>query len=378
MAKQITEKENFLMLLRGEQPYWVPYYSFGAMPGMTHPAPVVGFSFPFMSGNRKAGGGKDIWGVNWVGSDSTAGALIPEPNNFILDDIRKWPDVIKAINLDEIDLEQQVKQGFEELYAIGVNREDSCIELNLHFGYFQTLVSFMGFENALCAMYEEPEEVKALLTYLCDWYTTLLERTIDLIKPDIYGLCDDVATERAPFMSPEMYREMILPFHDREAKFARDRGLPIGMHCCGQCMDIIDDWVNIGVVVWNPAQVSNDLKAVKAKYGNKLVIAGGYDRSGRLLEPDCTEEEIRESVRKTINGLAEGGGYCFCGTFLGPTGDKITAWKNEIVRDEVYKYGTTFYGYDASVRKGFSMGTGYKFPAPPAAAKTEEKEAVTV
>ncbi|MCI6795041.1 MAG: veratrol--corrinoid protein metyltransferase, partial [Lachnospiraceae bacterium] len=47
-------------------------------------------------------------------------------------------------------------------------REDSAIEYNMHSGYFQDLVGFMGFENALCAMYEEPEEVEALMNYICD------------------------------------------------------------------------------------------------------------------------------------------------------------------------------------------------------------------
>jgi len=359
MAKQITEKENYLMTLRGEQPYWVPSYSFGPMPGMTTPCTSVLFQPPFLSAHRKAGGGKDVWGVNWVGSDSTSGALLPEPGNFILEDITKWRDVVKALDLSEIDFEQQVKQGFDELYAMGVNREDSCIELNLHAGYFQDLVALMGFENALLAMYEEPEEVKALLTYMCDWYTTILEKTIDLVKPDVLGLADDVATARAPFMSAQMYRELILPFHDREAKFARDRGLPITMHCCGQCMDLIDDWVSIGVVQWNPAQTSNDLKAVKAKYGNKLVLAGGFTINDRLLDPDCPEEEIRQAVRDTIDAWAPGGGYCFVGGFLAARGDTVTARKNEIVRDEAFKYGSTFYGYDASIRKGFSDGKGY-------------------
>jgi len=359
MARKITEKENYLMTLRGEQPYWVPSYTFGPMPGMPQPCTSALFQPPFISAYRKAGGGKDVWGVNYVGSESTSGALIPEPGNFILEDITKWRDVVKAIDLSEIDFEKQARQGLDELYAAGVNREDTCLEFNMHAGYFQDLVGLMGFENALLAMYEEPEEVKALLSYMCDWYTTVLEKMIDLVKPDIIGLADDVATARAPFMSEKMYRELILPFHDREAKFARDRGLPITMHCCGQCTDLIDDWISIGVNLWNPAQTSNDLKAIKAKYGNKLVIAGGYDMTDRLLDPECTEEEIRESVRKTIDGLAAGGGYCFCGAFLGATGDMVAARKNQILLDEVYKYGATFYGYDLSIQKGFTDGKGY-------------------
>ena len=32
---KMTEKENYLMTLRGEQPEWVTVYSFGPMPGQT-------------------------------------------------------------------------------------------------------------------------------------------------------------------------------------------------------------------------------------------------------------------------------------------------------------------------------------------------------
>jgi len=145
-------------------------------------------------------------------------------------------------------------------------------------------------------------------------------------------------------------------------------------------MDLIDDWVSIGVVTWNPAQTTNDLKAVKAKYGNKLVITGGFDTEGRLVEPDCTEEEVRQAVRDVIDALAPGGGYCFCGGFVAAVGDDVTARKNQIIMDEVYKYGSTFYGYDVSIRKGFPDGKGYTGGGflTPGVVKEEPKEPVTV
>ena len=129
-----------------------------------------------------------------------------------------------------------VKTVSEKRKTDSFYREDSAIEYNMHSGYFQDLVGFMGFENALCAMYEEPEEVEALMNYICDWYTTVEANVIDILKPDVIGLADDISTWRSPFMSEPMYRELFYPSHDREAKFARDRGLPITMHCCGEAM----------------------------------------------------------------------------------------------------------------------------------------------
>ena len=360
MAVKITEKENYLMCLHGEQPYWVPSYSFGPMPGAARPCTSAIFQPPFINSYRKgANGGRDVWGVKYVGSQSTAGGLLPEPGNFQLEDITEWRDVVKAVDLSEIDFEAQAKEGLDLLYAVGLNREDSCLEFNMHAGYFQDLVGLMGFENALIAMAEEPEEVYALLSFLCDWYTTVLEKMIDIVKPDCIGLADDVATWRAPFMSEKTYRELILPFHDREAKFGRERGLPITMHCCGHAQELTDAWLSIGVNQWNAAQTSNDLEAVKAKYGNKLVIAGGWDARGRLLEPDCTDEEIRQSIRDTIDRLAKGGGFMWCGGYLGAAGDMEAMRRNMLLMEESGNYGDTFYGYGKDIQRGIKDGKGY-------------------
>lgn len=351
MAVQLTEKENYLMTLRGEEPEWVPTYSFGPMPGMTRPCTNAIFTPPFIGKFRFQGGGKDVWGVNYVPSDSTGKAILPEPGNFILDDISHWHDVIKAPDLSGIDWEQQVKDGMEGLYKMGFNRDDSCLSYNMHAGYFQDLVAFMGFENGLCALYEEPEECKALMDYICDWYTTVEARIIDLVKPDVLTLMDDVATWRNPFFSEETYREIFLPCHDREAKFARERNMPITMHCCGRGEPFIEDWLSIGVNAWDPAQTSNDLKAIKAKYGNRFVLMGAWDSRGRLLEDDVTDEEIRQSVRDTLDTYAKGGGFCWCGGYLGAVGDQEIVRRNTVLFDEVNSYGDAFYGFGPEVHK---------------------------
>ena len=55
----LTEKQNYLKLLRGEQPDWVPMYSFGQMPG--GPAvPSIMVEPPIISEFRMNGGGKDV------------------------------------------------------------------------------------------------------------------------------------------------------------------------------------------------------------------------------------------------------------------------------------------------------------------------------
>ena len=342
MAKP-TVKTNYLKTLRGEQPDWIPVYSFGPMPGMERPCTSCMLEPEILADFRFKGGGKDVWGTTFVPTKETGGALLPEPGNYILDDIRRWRDVIKAPSLDGIDWEAMAKRQLEGFFKMGVNREDTAIALNLHFGYFQNLMAFMGFTEGLCAMYEEPEEVYALFDYMCDFYTEVTRNIMPYVQPDVLTLMDDTAAWQAPFISEQMYRDLVLPFHDRQARFGRDAGIPMTMHNCGRAEGLIDDWLSIGINAWDPAQTCNDLKGIKEKYGNKIVLMGCWDARDRLGAPDVTEEEIRQSVRDTMDMYAKGGGFCWCGGYLGAMDDQDMIRKNGILFDEVYKYGDSFY-----------------------------------
>jgi hypothetical protein len=336
----LTEKENFMMLVRGEQPEWVPRYTFFPDPS-GKPVPTAMIMPSFLSAHlSEPGPYKDIWGVTNVPVPEAGNAKIPEPNNFILKDIRKWRDIIKAPDLSGIDWETMAKKDLEKL---NVDRRETVLGFGMHVGYFQNLMAFMGFSEGLCAMYEEPEEVKALMEYLCDFYVEFGRRCIDYYKPDVFGVTDDTAAWKNPFFSVEMYRELFKPYHARQAALGNDRGLPIEMHNCGRCEDFIDDWRDFGVVLWNPAQISNDLSAIKKKYGNSLVICGGWDIVGALSDPNVTEETVKESVYKAIDTYAPGGGYAFCGAYLGSVGDEKTNLKNKWLQEAADTYGKTFY-----------------------------------
>ena len=336
----LTEKENLLMVYHGEIPEWIPVSRMGPSDGQA-PASMM-LSIPLLGPQQEAGGGRDIWGVNYIPTESTGNALIPDNSEFILpiDNLKNWRDVIKAPDFTNVDWEKLVKERIEKS---GIDRKQTAMALSLHFGYFQLLMSFMGFEDGLLAFYEEPEHVHELLEYLSEFYISVADKVLDLFNPEILSIADDTAAWGGSFISDEMYREFIAPHHKKYVKRGLDRGLTITMHNCGKCESLADLWVDMGFSVWNPAQTCNDLNAVKAKHGNKLVISGGWDGRGRLLDPDVTDEEIRQSVRDTIDAYAPGGGFCWGGGFLGALNDPEPKRKTAVVLDEATKYGYSFY-----------------------------------
>lgn len=334
-----TPKEDFLALLNGELPESIPYFSMGMPVHGKEPVRTVNPKL-FDVNPYAPGGGYDIWGVKYVANEETGFAALPEPNNFILDDITKWRDVIKAPEVPEVDWE---KMAEEDIKNSGVDRNITGIMCNADYSPFQQLVGFMGFEGALCAMYEEPEEVKALLNYMADFYIPIIEKTLTYYKPDFFYMADDTASKYNPFFSVEMYRDIFKPIYERIAKPANDRNIPIGFHNCGRCEDFIDDMLDFGVKFWDPAQQINDIKAIKEKYKGRLVVCGVWEAIFIPNWPDSTDEEIRQSIRDILDTYAPGGGYAFCGGILGAAGDDEAKRRQEIVRNEAMEYGKNYY-----------------------------------
>ena len=342
----LTPKENILRLMSGEIPEWVPSYSYyGPLAGVDEDPPNMGIRNGYLMGDRvnaaPGEGFTDIWGVPYEAVDAVGGFPLPKPGHFILDDIRRWRDVIKAPDVSHIDWGQVAKADLDKL---AYSRDNVALFYSPGGGYFQQLMAFMGFTEGLCAMYEEPEEVKELFDYLHGFYLDIARKYIDYVKPDVLSLGDDTASEKVPFVSVETYRDLLLPYYDDFARLGRDRAIPINFHNCGKSGVFFNDLVRIGVTSWEPVQLSNDILEIQKKFGRHLVIGGGWEGRGRLVSPDVTDEEIRESVHVALDAYAPNGGYMFAGGYTpGAIKDARTKHWNSVLQKEVYDYGHTFY-----------------------------------
>jgi len=292
----LTKKENFMRLANKQVPESIPTYSlFWGLNG-----PSV-----FMEGRNPDMTGFDYFGVEWYKGDNPTGAALPKPGQFILDDITKWRDVIKVPDFaNSVDWEIMSKKDLEmrtDELPFGGTTAPSV-------GFFEAVMSFMGFDEGLLACAEEPEEVKALLEYLCDWSVELAKKFIYYYKPDFGFLGDDIAHERNPFISLSMFRDIFAPVWRRYYAVFVEAGLPVGMHNCGHFELFLDDLVDMGCTFWDPVQSSNDAVAIKGKFGNNLALCtGGPDF--RFLGDDATEEEVRTLYREYCDALAPGGGF---------------------------------------------------------------------
>ncbi|MCL2632251.1 MAG: hypothetical protein FWD45_04080 [Coriobacteriia bacterium] len=336
MAAQLSIKENTLRMYRGETPQWIP--------GMEGPAMGTAGAMCRCSALPNFGMSdlmewKDMFGVPFT--RELASGPIPTPGEFILTDITKWRDVIKRPAIfDEIDWELTSHRDLAEF-----NRENLASgQATVSNGYFMILTYFMGFDNALIACMEEPEEVKDLLRFILDLNLELGKNFIHYYKPDVLGFGDDIAHERAPFVSHEMFKDIFYPIWAEHYKLIKEADLIATHHNCGAFAPFVPYIVEMGVDGWNPAQPTyNDLPAIKAEFGYQLAINGAFENNGPASWPETPEEAVRAEVRATCDALAPGGRFSFGGYIMGLPDDPVRIERQAWIQDEFDKIKYSYY-----------------------------------
>ncbi|MCL2137371.1 MAG: hypothetical protein FWH40_07655, partial [Coriobacteriia bacterium] len=203
----ITPYENYLRMMRGEMPEYVP--------AMMDLGTAFGIQMEYSKGWRPAFGTiepgeiwHDMFGVAYKSEWNASNGSMPAPGHILLDDITKWRDVIKkpAI-LEDIDWEYCASVDLPKLDPDKLVSGGPSVGM----GYFMMLVSFMGFDAACIACMEEPEEVKDLLNFLLEINLDMAKGYIQHYKPGLFSLGDDIAHNRAPFVSIATFEDIFEP-----------------------------------------------------------------------------------------------------------------------------------------------------------------------
>ena len=84
-------------------------------------------------------------------------------------------------------------------------------------------------------------------------------------------------------------------------------------HSCGSMIQLYDEFVEAGVDIVNPVQISAEgmaPEALKARWGDSLVFWGGGIDTQHVL-PFGTPEEVTAEVRQRLQIFGRGGGFVF-------------------------------------------------------------------
>ncbi len=144
-------------------------------------------------------------------------------------------------------------------------------------GFFSAPHYFcMDFQEFLMSFILEPVHTKRLIDRIGEWNLSaaeeLLKRGVDCIT-----LCDDLGSADNLLIRPEMYRELIKPWHTRLCRMAHEFGAYVHLHSHGNINTILPDILETEVDMLNPWDIyeSMDLVRYLELGGSRTVPVGG-------------------------------------------------------------------------------------------------------
>ena len=187
--------------------------------------------------------------------------------------------------------------------AIKTAQEDTTGRYKLcHFWYlfYERLWSFRGMENALVDLALEKDKVHRLFQELCGFYIGIIDRVHKETNCDGVYVTDDLGSQQDLMFSPEIFREMFLPYYKKIADTCHKNGLHFWLHSCGNIEKILPDLIEIGVDVIHPIQkfAMNEEETAK-KYKGKICFMCGMDVQNVM--PFGTPKEVRSEVNRLVN-----------------------------------------------------------------------------
>jgi uroporphyrinogen decarboxylase len=223
-------------------------------------------------------------------------------------DALQWPDPYDAGR--PAGVREEARRLYEETDYLVV-ADIMCL------GPFEGACFMRGYDDFCTDLYWNPELAHAILDKITETDIALWDVFLRNVDGYVHVVAqgDDLGTQDRPWISPDMYRRMIKPYHTRLYDFIHARtDAKVFMHSCGSVFDLIPDLIDAGVQILNPLQRSAakmDIATMKREFGRELCFWGGGIDVQQVL-PFATLPEIEREVRHTIDVLGEDGGYVFC------------------------------------------------------------------
>jgi uroporphyrinogen decarboxylase len=229
----------------------------------------------------------------------------PEHVDFAVKERSAWEELIKPKLTPEwrrINIEAY-RQARDEARA--ANRFFCWAGVNV----FEQMHPVCGHEHMLVGMALDPDWVRDMASTYADLNIALQEMLFaEEGYPDGIWYYEDMGFKQRPFMSPEMYREIIQPSHKRTIDFAKAHDLPVIMHSCGYVAPLVPGMIEAGIDCLQVIEVKAgmDLLKLHNDFGDRLSFMGGIDV--RTLYTNDRADVDRELEAK-IPTVKQGYGY---------------------------------------------------------------------
>lgn len=290
----LTPRENFIRFLKNEPCEWTPtnadQLQFRPTLILDHVARGMVVQQTPYTGEF---GGKDLFGIDWVFEPSVGGSMEVAP---LFDEIEDWREHVVFPDVDALDWEGCAKENAEYL------KTDKIVYSTIYTGFFERLISFIGFENSAMALIDEDQQddVHEIFGKLAEVYIKLIQRLHRHFNVEIVEIHDDWGTQRDTMFSVGTLKEMILPYFQKVVEAAHAEGVFVELHSCGKIDSFLPAIIPTGIDTWRGQAAVIDKPALVQAYGDQF-------KFGVEIRPAApvSDEEIMamaENVFETYRG----------------------------------------------------------------------------
>ncbi|MBC3797327.1 uroporphyrinogen decarboxylase family protein [Acetobacterium tundrae] len=239
---------------------------------------------------------KDHWGITWQWPEGQLGMFpVHHDGLAVIQDITEWQKFVKKPEIVTSDEAWAPAVA----HANAVDRNEEYVAGFFAPGIFEMTHHLMGMENALMALYEEPEAMQELIDFLLSYELEFAQVMIDKIHPDCIFHHDDWGSQLSSFVSPEMFAEFFLPAYKKIYGFYKANGVELVVHHSDSyAANLVPDMIDMGIDIWQGVMNTNNIPELIKEYGGGISFMGGI-HSGLVDFPAWTPEIVAEYVEKT-------------------------------------------------------------------------------
>ncbi|MDR2435078.1 MAG: hypothetical protein LBD47_11000 [Treponema sp.] len=176
---------------------------------------------------------------------------------------------------------------------------------------FELAWHLTGLEKYMVDMASEEDYIETLNDRV-EYFTSGIAEQLVKAGVDAIWLGEDLGSQVSTLISPSMWRERFRPRHERIIKKlkALNPDIIIIMHSDGAVAPLLDDFIEMGIQVYNPVQPNvpgSDPKELAEKYGGRICFFGGLDQQAMMPRGDLLE--IKKDMHERAAILGKNGGY---------------------------------------------------------------------
>ena len=287
----MSARDNLLETIRGGKPErYVNQHEFYELP-FCDPLCLINPS-PMFPGDADV---RDMWGITWSWPAGSPGPFPLHGEGLTaITDITKWKEQIQMPPLEYTDeIWTKTKEGYAK-----IDRTEKLAAIMFFPGLFEFCHCLMGMEEAMLALYEEPECMHELIEYQVKWEMEYITQLCTHVHPDMLIQSDDWGSSLSTFLSPAMFEEFFLEPYKKLYACCRENGIQILLHHSDTYAEtLVPYMLEMGIDIWQGALTTNDIKGILERTEGRLTLMGGIENT-RIDQEGISEEQIEAEVRK--------------------------------------------------------------------------------